>query len=535
MRFVDEVNQKTAVDIAKHTHANGAGYFVHQSGPYQNSDPGYSNQMPFWFSPNVAIYCSSTVPECRLASWGQQSRPRPWTERIIYYERYRDCGDGILERTHLIHNAELESTNTVLNFANMPWGGTRYTTLKDFQFSQNPDTWNYNQFNLTAGIEDPMLIFSLDASYGLSRIFSSTWTLGYTLFAEDLPFYRSTPPFYFPGRLPKTAEQPLLIVSYGQDNTYWLCQGPLNGFQYPHDNNYRCRFADTGVQLTKGCNQCYLRFTNSIGQSFSVYNVRHWIWWNPRNKVNFMYFNSYESLSAIKNVMTNGTNITVTWDESNKKLEDNLALSFVHGTSQQMTENNQYQASKLKFGHSNTVQRDFAIFEYISYPSLAFGDSFRARQYYITDRYLGLSNRSMAIVADTREEVISSGEFEVSSIKLHYIDDGGEQSTTFGVSIDDYACNSTNTANTIIACTGSSTPQIGKNAFIQIQCGVSTYVGTDFYHYSNYPITPYRATNCKIDGITTSTRPIIKLLGYFDEAECGTVLQDKIFDPMFCV
>ena len=117
----------------------------------------------------------------------------------------------------------------------------------------------------------------------------------------------------------------------------------------------------------------------------------------------------------------------------------------------------------------------------------------------------------------------------MSNIHLHYINDIGQ----FGVAVDDRPCN--NIGTTSIACTGSSTPQIGKRAFLQIQCGASTYVGTDFYHFSSYPTAPYRVMNCKVDGITTSTRPTVKLLGYFDEAECGSILQDKTFDPMFCV
>ena len=493
--------------------------------------------MPYWFSPNVAIYCSTTIPECRLASWGQQSKVTTWTERIIYYDRYRDCGDGILERTHLIHNAELESENTVVVFANMPWAGTRYTTLKDFEFSQNPVTWDYNEYNLQGGIEDPMLIYSLDEAYGITRYFPTTWTLGYTVFAQDLPFYEypSTPSFSFPGRAPQTADQPLLIASYGPDNNAWLCRGPLAGFQNPSNGNFMCRFADTGISMTTGCNQCYLRFTNSNGQSFSLWHVRYWLFWNSRNQVYLMYFNSDESLSTILSVITDGTTITVSWDEVGKRPEDNLAQSFVHGVSQQMTEN-QYQASAIRFGHINSVQRDFALFAYMSYPDLAYGDTFRARQYYITDRYVGLSSRSQALVSDTIEEVIPSGQLEMSTIKLHYYinNNNGQQSTTFGATADDRPCNNVDSTNTIIACTGSSTPQIGKRAFLQIQCGASTYVGTDFYHFSNHPSTPYRVMNCKVDGISSSTRPTVKLLGYFSEAECGTILQDKTFDATFC-
>merc|ERR1711983_391328 len=118
--------------------------------------------------------------------------------------------------------------------------------------------------------------------------------------------------------------------------------------------------------------------------------------------------------------MTIGTKITVTWDETSKRPEDNLALSFVHGTSKQMIEN-YYTRSKIRFGYSNDVDRDYGVFEYISYPNLSYGDTFRARQYYVTDQYSGLSSRSETLALDTIEEVIKSGQLESSQIHLHYI------------------------------------------------------------------------------------------------------------------
>ena len=236
-----------------------------------------------------------------------------------------------------------------------------------------------------------------------------------------------------------------------------------------------------------------------------------------------MYFNSHETITRIREVMTLGTTITVSWDERGMSAEDNVGLSFVHGRSEGMVENN-YGPSRIRYGHSNNVQRDFAVFEYISYPNLVFGDSFRARQYYVTDQFAGLSDRSAALASETIEEVIPSTEFDSSAIHLHYL----LGSNTFGSTIDDSPCN--NAQATTIACTGSSTPQPNKSAFLQITCGTSTYVGTDFYHFSNYPTVPYRVMNCTIDGVTTSNRPSVKLLGYFSDTDCGSVLQDKTYD-----
>ena len=107
-QVTDQVNQNRAVDTAKN---NQALFSTLQSGPFQDTDSGYTDEMPFWFSPNVAIYCSTNVPECCIASWGQQSSVATWTEWVIYYDKYCDCGNSILERTHIIHNAEKADTN----------------------------------------------------------------------------------------------------------------------------------------------------------------------------------------------------------------------------------------------------------------------------------------------------------------------------------------------------------------------------------------------------------------------------------------
>ena len=322
----------------------------------------------------------------------------------------------------------------------------------------------------------------------------------------------------------------MLTVDLGTgSNKNWICQGPMNGYD---PGTYRCRFksyGDTGTHYSQGCHQCDLRITNpSNGKSFGVFNIRHWKFWEGGLGVHLMYLQTLESKSNIDNVCTLGSNITVAWDEVGKSPEENLALSFVHGTSQQMIDDNRT-PSRMRFGHSNNVQRYFAVLEYISFPNLRYGDSFRARQYYVTDGYAGLGERSEALADDTIEEVITSGELELSQIQLHY---AISNSASFGASMDGLPCN--NAETTTVACAGSTTPQLNKGAFLQITCGSTSYVGTDFYHFSNYPNTPHRPYTCKVNGVNTSDRPTVKLLGYFGENDCGNVLQDKVYDANFC-
>ena len=67
-----------------------------------------------------------------------------------------------------------------------------------------------------------------------------------------------------------------------------------------------------------------------------------------------MYFNSYETIDRIRQVVTFGTTITVSWDERGMSAQDNVGLSFVHGRSEGIVENN-YGPSRIRYGHSNNV------------------------------------------------------------------------------------------------------------------------------------------------------------------------------------
>ena len=77
-----------------------------------------------------------------------------------------------------------------------------------------------------------------------------SWTKGYSIFAQDLPF-TTRQPFEFPGLSDPWTYQPTLTVSYGNNN-HWLCQEFSTGFANPDDGNCRCRFIASGAMAT-GC------------------------------------------------------------------------------------------------------------------------------------------------------------------------------------------------------------------------------------------------------------------------------------------
>jgi len=95
--FVDEVWQTVAVNGPKNVKHP---FFIHQAGDYQ-SDPLLLNT-PF-FSPNLGKYCEGTT--CTFVSWGQQAHvPTSFSSNILYYTRYKDCGNGVLETTYSFQN-----------------------------------------------------------------------------------------------------------------------------------------------------------------------------------------------------------------------------------------------------------------------------------------------------------------------------------------------------------------------------------------------------------------------------------------------
>ena len=135
--WVDDVlNMGVAVDTSLNG-ANDNPYFVHQAGTYHGTNPWNNKDydMPYTPSPfyslNVAGHCEEE--ECSFASWGQQAHiPVPWTSDTLYLSRYRDCGDGVIESTQLIHNdADMSAGGDTTSYLNTPWGGVRPSSLAD--------------------------------------------------------------------------------------------------------------------------------------------------------------------------------------------------------------------------------------------------------------------------------------------------------------------------------------------------------------------------------------------------------------------
>ena len=142
--FVDEVWQTVAVDTTVNNPAAGKSWFIHQAGTYEKDD-GVLGDDPF-FSPNTVKYCDKEKRECGFASWGQQAHtPTQFQSHVLYYTRFKDCGNGVLETVWGFHNMAGDH-KSVPNYLNVPWGGVRGSILSDVAHAHKDGSDTANDF-----------------------------------------------------------------------------------------------------------------------------------------------------------------------------------------------------------------------------------------------------------------------------------------------------------------------------------------------------------------------------------------------------
>jgi hypothetical protein len=161
--FPDEVWHMAAVD----RDTDGIHYHVHQAGAYQREDS--LRKDPF-FSPSLAKYCDESG--CQFASWGTMAHtPTNYTSHVLYYTRYQDCGNGVLEATWSFHNGATATNN--IDYLNTAMS-LRVSSLTSMMQSldKNSDALS-NRY--------PMGIFGAASQYHLM-----SQTGGYTAFTQGI-------------------------------------------------------------------------------------------------------------------------------------------------------------------------------------------------------------------------------------------------------------------------------------------------------------------------------------------------------------
>ena len=341
--FIDEVTQSVSVNQEKNRNS-GKPYFIHQAGIYTKDGDFTPKKNPF-FSPNIAKYCGGN--ECLSGSWGQQAHvPTFHSSDVLYFNGYRDCGDGVLELTSVIHNAadDLDDGDEV-SYLNVPWGGVRRSNLRDILISNADGTLEHNY---------PM------PSFFDTQITDMRETGGFTTFTENIK--ASEEAFASSAfTMPNVDGQNLnLVVASGL-----TVDDPVKSEQW-NMPCFRTNIEKT-VIIKTGCQFCSLYLTNEEGYRFFVPEIIHWSWageyiyfCGPLRDPSDRQIREDADAWKLNNHLTIGTKITVFFANEGKPEEENSALTFVHGLDDFIT--NQWASSRLRYGWAGGARRDYTVY-----------------------------------------------------------------------------------------------------------------------------------------------------------------------------
>lgn len=540
--WIDEVWQSVSVDRNKN---KKAGFFIHQAGAYMK-DEEYLTEKPF-YSPNIASYCEAKRRQCSFASWGQQAHVKTgFKSEVIYFNRYKDCGNGVMEFTSVVHHhamvpdleqckegdetGELPSP-TLIDHLNVPWGGVRASTFPYILLSQP----NNQPLKLILPLEN----------FGSRKNIAFVKELGgYILFAQKAPEEIAAPSF----KLPNTTQQ-FLVVDGNKTHESPLhttrCSKPCLCLFIKHPNEIKSGIRDTN-----------LLFTNPrTNRHITVTRVEHWAWKStklffcPQVDSNTTATASGISSAAaleklVNDIFQKGDKILIDYDsatstKSNNKKKIYYGLALVFGKDDTKHFDGQtrwkYRPARIRYGATN---RDYNVLSLIIDGQLHSGDTYVSRQYMISDSLKMIQKQSSMWIKETYQNFFTNKQNSKSSI-IYLV--SSSETTYFGYTIDMHpreTCPSNSKTSRQLVCKGLSIPrQEGSTLYplFYILCGTKTYIGFDKYFFSPAGKV-IRSYVCH--GMNKHTRPIWKLLGYFEHNACDEILLEKskilTFDPDFC-
>ena len=167
----DLVTQIVAVNSARNNKPpyEGYPYFIHGSGPYMRDE----GMPPPFYNPLLAMNCEGN--QCTMINWGQQAHvPTVHRSDVLFYQRYRNCGNGVIEYDQVIHNYG----SNVLDYLNTPWSNVRTSSLPQMMISNK----------LSGELDEPLKV----DFWRKNQVKNLDETGGFTTFAQG-PDEGSTP------------------------------------------------------------------------------------------------------------------------------------------------------------------------------------------------------------------------------------------------------------------------------------------------------------------------------------------------------
>ena len=135
-------------------------YFIHGAGAYRN-DTMYARLPAPFYSPLMSSWYNQQERALYTTNWGTQAHiPSLHKSQLLYTNKYKDLGNGIMENTMIIQNFG----DVQVNYHNMPWGGVRASNLPQVWLSK-PDHSLERSYK-TFGGDDSGIVSSIDLTGG---------------------------------------------------------------------------------------------------------------------------------------------------------------------------------------------------------------------------------------------------------------------------------------------------------------------------------------------------------------------------------
>jgi len=414
---------------------------------------------------------------------------------MLYFNRYVNCGDGVFEYTTLRHNNV--GSEEVFGYLNVPWGGTRRSVLGDVVITNK-----YTQ--------EENVVYPLDSwSDGTATALKDT--MGYTVFAEDLP--KGAQPLHdTPYPLPDGLD---LTIGGSQCYCEGNCKNP--------NNRYVCQLAPQPINIgwspNRGSPGQIVRLEGQDSGKSVVAGIRHW----AGNSKLYFYQSDVLTLDKVREALTPNTKVNVLHylpPESGKPLEDNLALAHVHGG-----QNGAGGMPRVRYGAAG---RDFNVYTINDVPKIPGGSTYYYRQYFMMDAYTEMKSKGPQWAPEAVKATKGVGTIEGRTVQLFKSVADSSNSATFGHTIQGDTCRVPGGATP--TCEGTTTPEANSKALFQIRCG-DNYAVTENMYYFSPSGPPYRSYVC--DGMG-DIRPEWTLLGYFPVDSCNAIGSGYQYDAEYC-
>jgi len=589
--WIDEVHQSVSVNgylnfgAARCNGEDCPANFVHGAGTYQRDDP-YTN-VPF-YSQSLAKHCAGD--SCTFAAWGQQAHLATiFTSSVMTFNKYTNCGNGIIEHTEMVHNFAPENVEAPEHvdqtYFNFPWSGVRRSNLP-YALEPDKDTGELSYDDPDTVHYCPLCGWGNDQPGGPQDMGSGRYARtdlrnlrGYTTFAEPGLFVnRETKDQQYlwcrkPGAdcyasagtcmanpsecynengTPKTGYTPIqLEVPAGSTPR---CVNHINifeGYQTVACNMHAAGFGNCGTYLYAGTSSdtCapWLQggsmglYRQDTGAGINIPYVRHWSY-SPNNKR--MYFSVYsqdqaEAINLVNSVFDNTGNTTHPLSlrfetfppgESFPGPDYNPgaldAVTFVYGDGDDY--NIVPGAGRRRMGSSSRDYTVFTINWWQNGAKLTPGDTFSKRAFVFASELAAAKPTADNLVPKVIPDKIDDTRWNPRAVDIYKV--GTSFDAVAATSSQGTSTTCTSTSATL-ACSGFSTPKAGYVPFFHITCGASNYLGPDPYHF-----TPGNGEWFTFPGLSNNNAQKIRSYACAGEVESVRPTWKLLgwFDPLTC-